>query len=189
VLYLGLAVTTVAVLGGGTDSNVPLADLMQRGLGAPGRVATAAVAVLLTMGAMNAYVAGAGRLAGALADAGAMPRWMARPAAPLAVFAVTSALILAVLAAGLADVEPLIRAASSCFVALYVAATAAGARRLAGRVRIAAAVSFALVLVVFAFSGAYLVAPATAAVLAAGFTSGGAVWRGSRAGPGCRTAS
>jgi amino acid efflux transporter len=189
VLYLGLAVTTVAVLGGATGSNVPLADLMQRGLGAPGRVATAAVAVLLTMGAMNAYVAGAGRLAGALADDGAMPRWMARPAAPLAVFGVTSVLILVLLAAGLADVEPLIRASSSCFVAVYVAATAAGTRLLAGRVRAAAAVSFALVLVVFAFSGAYLVVPAAAALLAAGFTSGGAVWRGSRAGPGCRTAS
>src|SRR5919201_150527 len=61
VLYVGLAVTTVAVLGGAPTSNVPLADLMQRGLGDPGRVATAAVAVLLTTGAMNAYVAGAGR--------------------------------------------------------------------------------------------------------------------------------
>jgi amino acid efflux transporter len=162
---------------------------MQRGLGAPGRVATAAVAVLLTMGAMNAYVAGAGRLAGALADEAAMPRWMARPGAPLAVFAVTSALILALLAAGIADVEPLIRASSSCFVAVYVAATAAGIRLLAGRVRVAAAVSFALVLVVFAFSGAYLVAPAAAALLAAGFTLGGAAWRGSRAEPGCQTAS
>jgi amino acid efflux transporter len=189
VLYLGLAVATVAVLGGATGSNVPLADVMQRGLGAPGRVATAAVAVLLTTGAMNAYVAGAGRLAGALADDGAMPRWMARPGAPLAGFAVTGALILALLAAGLADVEPFIRVASSCFVAVYVAATAAGTRVLAGRVRVAAALSFALVLVVFAFSGPYLVAPAAAALLAAGFTSGGAAWRGLRAEPDCRTAS
>jgi amino acid efflux transporter len=118
-----------------------------------------------------------------------MPRWMARPGAPLTVFAATAALILALLAPGVADVEPFIRASSSCFVAVYVAATAAGTRLLAGRVRVAAAVSFALVLVVFAFSGAYLVAPATAALLAAGFTSGGAVWRGLRGEPDCRTAS
>jgi amino acid efflux transporter len=189
VLYLGLAVTTIAALGGATDSTVPLADLMQRGLGTPGRVATAAVAVLLTTGAMNAYVAGAGRLAGAMADDGTMPRFMGRAGAPLAVFAVTGALLLTLLAAGIADIEPLIRASSSCFVAVYVAATAAGARLLAGRVRVAAALSFVLVLVVFAFSGPYLAAPAAAALLAAGFTWGGATWLGSRAGPDCRTAS
>jgi amino acid efflux transporter len=180
VLYLGLAVTTVAVLGGASGSNVPLADLMQRGLGAPGRAATAAVAVLLTTGAMNAYVAGAGRLAGALADDGAMPCWMARRAGPLAVFGITGATLLALLAAGLADVEPLIRASSSCFVAVYVAATAAGTRLLAGRLRAAAALSLALVAAVLAFSGPYLAAPAAAALLAAAFASsrraGGMLW-------------
>ena len=57
VLYLGLAVASVGVLGTAAPSNVPLADLMAAGLGAPGRTVTAALAVLLTMGAMNAYVA------------------------------------------------------------------------------------------------------------------------------------
>ena len=68
VLYLGLAVATVGVLGTAAPSRVPLADLMAAGLGAPGRTATAALAVLLTMGAMNAYVAAAVKLAGALAE-------------------------------------------------------------------------------------------------------------------------
>ena len=168
VLYLGLAVTTIAVLGGATDSKVPLADLMQRGLGSPGRVATAAVAVLLTTGAMNAYVAGAGRLAGAIADDGAMPRRMARPGAPLA--AVRRHRDAPPYAARHRPrrrraVHP--RPARACFVAVYVAATAAGARLLAGRVRVAAALSFVLVLVVFAFSGPYLAAPAAAALLGA----------------------
>ena len=36
VLYLGLAVATVGVLGTGEPSDVPLADLMAAGLGAPG---------------------------------------------------------------------------------------------------------------------------------------------------------
>ena len=49
VLYLGLAVTTVGVLGTAAPSNVPLADLMAAGLGAPGRAATAVLAVLLTI--------------------------------------------------------------------------------------------------------------------------------------------
>ena len=63
VLYLGLAVTTVAVLGGAPDSTVPLAELMQRGLGGAGSALTAGAAVLLTVGTTNAYVAGATRLA------------------------------------------------------------------------------------------------------------------------------
>jgi amino acid efflux transporter len=167
VLYLGLAVTTVAVLGGAAGSNVPLANLMQRGLGDPGRVATAAVAVLLTTGAMNAYVAGAGRLAAAMAQDGALPGWMARREGPLALFGAAGGLLLAVLAAGLVDVEPLIRVSSTCFVAVYVAATAAGTRLLAGRLRAAAALSLALVLVVLAFSGPYLAAPAAIALFAA----------------------
>src|SRR3954471_16143279 len=68
VLYLGLAVATIGVLGTSAPSDVPLADLMGAGLGGPGRTVTAALAVLLTMGTMNTYVAAAVRLAGALAE-------------------------------------------------------------------------------------------------------------------------
>ena len=65
---------------GTAPSQVPLADLMAAGLGAPGRTVTAVLAVLLTMGTMNTYVAAATKLAGALADEGAAPS--ARPPAP-----------------------------------------------------------------------------------------------------------
>ena len=153
VLYLALAVATVAVLGGATGSKVPLADLMQRGLGGAGNALTAGAAVLLTVGTTNAYVAGATRLAAALAADGSMPRAMARPHAPLAVIAAASAAILGVLAAGLVDVDPIVRAISTCFVAVYVAATAAGVRLLDGRRRAAAALSLALVVVVLASRG------------------------------------
>src|SRR6185436_18204967 len=98
----------------------PLADLMGAGLGAPGRTATAVLAVLLTMGSMNAYVAGAAKLSGALTGA--------RPQRSVAVFAALGAVLLAPLAAGLLDVEALIRACSASFVAVYVLATAAGVR-------------------------------------------------------------
>ncbi len=145
VLYLGLAVTTVAVLGGARGSTVPLADLMQRGLGGAASALTAGAAVLLTVGTTNAYVAGATRLAGSLVQEGSMPRWMARPHAPLAVIAAASAAMLGLLAAGLVEVDPIVRAISACFVAVYVAATAAGVRLLDGRLRGAAALSLALV--------------------------------------------
>jgi amino acid efflux transporter len=191
VLYLGLAIATVAVLGAATSSNVPLADLMESGLGAPGRVVTAVAAVLLTTGPINVYVAGATRLAGAMAAERSMPDWMARPRAPLTVIGGVSAVILVLLAVGVADVQPLVRATSACFVAVYVAATAAGARLLDGRLRVVAAASFALVVVVLAFSGAYLAVPAAVAALAVAAVSrraGGAAWRRSSPELGCRTA-
>jgi amino acid efflux transporter len=169
VLYLGLAVTTVAVLGGARGSTVPLADLMQRGLGGAASALTAGAAVLLTVGTTNAYVAGATRLATALAADGSMPRWMARPRAPLAVIGTAGAAILGLLAAGLVDVDPIVRAISACFVAVYVAATAAGVRLLGGRLRAAAALSLALVVVVLAFSGPYIAAPTAVALLAGVF--------------------
>ena len=191
VLYLGLAVTTVAVLGGAPGSTVPLADLMQHGLGGAGNPLTAGAAVLLTVGTTNAYVAGATRLATALAADGSMPRAMARPRAPLAVIAVASVAILAALSAGLVGVDPIVRAISAAFVAVYVAATAAGVRLLDGRLRATAALSLALVAVVLAFSGPYIAAPAGVALLALGFVSaraGGAAWRGSSGAAGCRAA-
>ena len=161
VLYLGLAIATVGVLGTAAPSDVPLADLMGAGLGAPGRTATAVLAVLLTMGSMNAYVAGATKLAGALTGA--------RPQRAVLVFAALGAVLLAPLAAGLLDVEALIRACSASFVAVYVLATAAGVRILSGGARRSAAIAFVAVTVVFAFSGPYLLVPAViaAAVLAA----------------------
>jgi amino acid efflux transporter len=164
VLYLTLAVATVAVLGAAASSHVPLADLMASGLGRPGRVATAVAAVLLTMGPINVYLAGATRLAGAMAAERSMPESMARPRTALAAIGAVSAAILGLLAAGVVGVEPLVRATSTCFVAVYVTAMAAGARLLDGRLRAIAALSFVLVVIVLAFSGPYLAVPAAVTV-------------------------
>jgi amino acid efflux transporter len=166
VLYLGLAVATVGVLGTAAPSEVPLADLMAAGLGAPGRALTAALAVLLTMGAMNTYVAAAIRLAGALAVQGAAPAALARPGRALGLLAAVAAAVLVPLAADALSLGGLVRAASVTFVAVYASATAAGVRLLAGRARWAAGISLAAVAVVLAFSGAYLLVPAGVALLA-----------------------
>jgi len=165
VLYLGLAVATVGVLGTAAPSTVPLADLMGAGLGGPGRSVTAVLAVLLTMGAMNAYVAGAAKLAGALAGEGSAPAAFAAPRRAILLLAAVGGTLLVPLAAGLLDVDALIRACSASFVAVYVLATAAGTRILAGGTRVAAAIAFAAVTVVFAFSGLFLLVPAVIAAL------------------------
>jgi amino acid efflux transporter len=166
VLYLGLAAATVGVLGTAAPSDVPLADLMAAGLGEPGRTVTAVLAVLLTTGTMNAYVAAAIRLAGALADEGSAPRPLARPAVALALFVAVGAAVLAPLGADLLGLEALVRATNAAFIAVYVIATAAGFRLLAGVPRWAAGSACAAVVVVLLFSGPFLVVPVAVAVAA-----------------------
>jgi amino acid efflux transporter len=168
VLYLGLALATVGVLGTSRPSDVPLADLMAAGLGGPGRTVTAALALLLTMGTMNTYVAAATRLTGALAAEGAAPRQLEQPGRVLAAFVLIAAALLAALATDALGLDGLMRACSAAFVAVYVTATAAGVRLLDGRARAYAAASFAAVAVVFAFSGAYVLVPPVVALLAQG---------------------
>jgi amino acid efflux transporter len=164
VLYLGLAVATVGVLGTTAPSDVPLADLMAAGLGDAGRTVTAALAALLTMGTMNAYVAAAVKLAGALAQDGSAPATLSRPGRALGLFAAIGALLLAPLAVDLVSVEGLVRACSASFVAVYVTATAAGLRLLSGAARVSAGVAFAAVVVVLSFSGPLVLVPAGVAV-------------------------
>lgn len=171
VLYLGLAAATVGVLGTAAPSDVPLADLMAAGLGAPGRTVTAALAVLLTTGTMNAYVAAAVKLAGALGDEGSAPRRLTQPGLALTLFGATGAVSLVLLGAEVLSVEAVVRATSAAFVAVYVTSTAAGVRLLGGAARWAAGIAFAAVTAVFAFSGTFLVVPAAVAAGALVYTA------------------
>ncbi|MHB8643123.1 MAG: amino acid permease [Gaiellaceae bacterium] len=171
VLYVALAVATIAV-SGGTTSKVPLADLISVGFGRAGRDATAVLAVALTMGTMNVYLGGAAKLAAALARDGALPRWVAGddhrsvPRRPLAVIAVIGSVLLVGLVAGFSSTDSLIRATSACFIAVYVLALAAAVRILDGRVRVAALSALLLIVALGVFSAAYLLVPAVAAFAA-----------------------
>lgn len=181
VLYVGLAVASITVVTG--TSRVPLADLLEVGLGSAGRDATAILAVLLTMGTMNVYLGGSAKLAAALAQEGVLPAWLGSgpersiPRRPLVALAVAGSAPLGLLAADLMDPEDLVRATSACFVVVYVLALGSATRVLEGRARTIAALALALVAVVTVFSGAFLAVPAAvaAATLAAGRRrSGGA---------------
>jgi amino acid efflux transporter len=166
VLYCGLAVATVAV-GAGDGSTVPLADLLAAGFGEAGRNATVVLAVALTMGTMNVYLAGGAHLAADLAREGALPAWVTGRR-PLGVWALFTAAVLAALGTELVDASLVVRATSACFVAVYVLVLAGATRILDGRARAAAVVALALVAVVAAFSGWLLLVPlaASAVVLA-----------------------
>ena len=177
VLYLAVAAASILVLGPSAGhSDAPLALLLARGLGGSAKVLAAVVAVVLTLGTMNAYVAGGAKLGAALGRDGALPGWLTRgsgrgevPRRSLAVIAGLSLAGLAFLAVTGNDVHPLLLATTSCVVAVYAVATAAAVRLLdRGSVgRRTAVVAFLLVLVLVAVTGWYLAWPALLAVAAA----------------------
>jgi amino acid efflux transporter len=176
-LYIALALATIGVTVG-TDSRVPLADLVSVGFGDLGRQATAVLAVALTMGTMNVYLGGSAKLAAALAQARTLPAWLGGdahrsvPRRPLAVLAVVGALLLGGLVVGIGNAEALIRATSALFVCVYVLALLSAARILAGRVRLAAFAALALSVGVAAFAGWFLFVPAVAALGVVGLRRG-----------------
>ncbi len=171
VLYVGLAVATIGVTAG-TQSRVPLADLIAVGFGRAGREATAVLAVALTMGTMNVYVGGLAKLAASLATEGALPLWFAGdaqrsiPRRPLYVYAPIVVLLIVAVLAGVGTTAGLVRATSACFIAVYVLALWSAVRILDGRVRLAAACSLFLSGVLALFSAGYLIVPLVAGLLA-----------------------
>lgn len=168
VIYLGLAVATVGVLGPRAGTGVPLAELLDVALGGVGRYLAAGAAVALTLAATNAYLSGAAELAGRLRAAA--PGRGARAGSGHGLQLAVAGLGLVVLAAvgsGVVSLDALVAVPTAMFVTVYAVCTAAAVRLTAGATRVAAAVACALVLVVLAFSGWALLAVAALAALAA----------------------
>ncbi|WP_207936783.1 amino acid permease [Actinomadura sp. KC216] len=177
VLYLLVAFAIISVLGAAAStSDAPLGALMAQGLGGGARWPAAVAAVLLTMGTMNAYYAGAAKLGAALGRDGALPSWLARgsvagqvPRRSLAVASAMSFLALAVVAAIGLGPEPLVLLTTGSFVTVYAIGVAAAIRLLPRHTR-ARASAFAALFAVAALllmTGRYLIWPAamTAAAL------------------------
>ena len=166
-LYLALAGTSLMVLGPATGSSeAPLSDLLAAGIGGEARVVTAVVAVLLTVGAMNAYYAGGSRLGAALARDGALPPALAVgsgqggvPRRSLALIAVQSVLWLVASEVLHLGLTPLMLLATGCFTLVYVLGTAAAVRLLerGSRAWWTAVVALASVLVLLAMNGWHVV--------------------------------
>ncbi|MGI5242869.1 APC family permease [Dactylosporangium sp. CA-139066] len=141
VLYLGIAAASVLVIGPampGTDA--PLAELLAIGVGGQVRTIAAGAALLLTLGTMNAYYAGAAKLGAALGRDGALPAWFGRGAAPgsvprrsLVVVALLGAASLAVVAATGTGTRALVLLTSGCFVLVYLMGSAAAIKLLPRR--------------------------------------------------------
>ncbi|HYT25504.1 MAG TPA: APC family permease, partial [Actinomycetota bacterium] len=174
-LYLGLATDSVLVLGPQLERvDAPLAVLLASGLGGSVGTIAAVVAVVVTLGTMNAYVASAARLGAALGRDGALPRWLAKgaqagevPRRSLAAVAALTGLVLSGLLVTGADAHPLVLATTSCLAAIYAVGCAAGIRLLprGSFGRRAAAAATALVTGLLLLAGPFLAWPL---VLAAG---------------------
>jgi amino acid efflux transporter len=167
VLYLGIAFVTVAVLGS-SAGRAPLADLLAGAFGDWARPLTTVIAVLLTVGAINSYFAGASRLGASLAISGAMPRWLgadigAGRATPRHALLVVAGLGLGVTLGGAALGQPTdatLLVTTGTFALVYVVGTAAAVRLLPGGwPRAAAVVSFVASLGLVVLTGAPVLLP------------------------------
>ena len=167
VLYLGLAVATIGVLGSGGANGAPLAALLRDATGPAGTAVAAVAAVLLTLGAVNAYVSGAAEMTRELirrgpADPGAGP---ARPAPRfLAVVAVSGLAMIALYGLGLASPAALVALPTTLFLVVYLGCMASAVRVLRGPARLAAAPATVIVALVLGYCGWALLVPALVAL-------------------------
>ena len=176
VLYLALATTALLVLGPATGSSrAPLSDVLAIGTGAQVRGVTALVAVLLSLGAMNAYFAGSSRLAAALGRDGGLPRWFGSgsEAGQVPRRGVLLVGVLGLLAQGVAtiaglEVGDVMLLTTGGFTLVYVAGTAAAARLLPRRTagRWMALIALVAVIILAIMTGVHLLGAAVVAVAA-----------------------
>jgi amino acid efflux transporter len=179
-LYLTMAAATTAVLGRAAGGSVPLADLLAIAMGPAGRAVAAGAAVLLTLGAVNAYLSGAAVMARSLtaragrdgagqSGAGPQSAGGGRPS-PLLLIAIaaTGLLVIAAASAHLVSTTQLVTVPTALFLTVYLGCTAAASRVLRGPARVAAAGALAAVAVIMVFSGwAAVLAVLTAGTAAA----------------------
>ena len=146
-IYLALAVATVGVLGHNAGGDAPLSALLRVAIGNAGPAIAAVVAVILTLAATNAYLAGAAELAAALRGRAGRGHGL-----QLGV-GLVGLLMLGSTALGWIGTTTLVTVPTTLFLLVYLGCTAAAARVLTGPVRIAAILSCAAVAAVLLFAG------------------------------------
>ncbi|MFK4102892.1 APC family permease [Streptomyces sp. NPDC019531] len=166
VLYLAVAFAVIAVLGpGAAHAEAPLGELMAQGLGGHARLLAAVAALLLTLGAMNAYFAGAAKLGAALGRDGALPAWLTRgstagevPRRSLSVVSSLALLSLGTVTLTGLGARPLVLLTTGSFVTVYAVGVSAALRLLPkrGTARAAALIALVAVVIMLLMSGRYL---------------------------------
>jgi amino acid efflux transporter len=163
-LYLGLAVATISVLGPRAATDVPLAGLLSHAIGAAGPRLAAVAAVVLTLGATNAYINGAAAMAGQLVRAVPGSRRPAPMARLLAAIAAAGLVLMIMYALRIVSTATLVAVPTVLFLTVYLGAMAAAVRLLRGRARLAALPAGLAVTVMLGFCGWALVIPVAVAL-------------------------
>ena len=174
--YLALQVVTIAVLGNSAAaSSVPLVDLVATTTPQGGPAIVAAIATVVAVGVLNAYLGAFAKLGAALGRDGDLPRWLASgaesggiPRRALAVVGVLAAGYLTALVVNDLDLTPFILIHTSCMVAVYALGMIA-AVRLLDRYSLGwwfAVVSVVLVAGLVVLAGPNLLVPAVLAAAA-----------------------
>lgn len=138
VVYLAVAAATILALGPRAGRTAaPLAELLASGLGTGARWVAAVVALILTLGVMNAYLAAGAKLGSALGRDGSLPAWLARgsrrgevPRRSLFSLIALCAAYLGVVALLGVSVGPLVRLGTASIASVYVLGMAAAVRLL-----------------------------------------------------------
>ncbi|ANN18660.1 hypothetical protein SD37_25565 [Amycolatopsis orientalis] len=77
VLYLAVGGMTILVLGPRAgETQAPLAAMLGEGLGTSVRAVAAVIAVVVTLGVLNVFVASMAKLGAAMGRDGALPKWL-----------------------------------------------------------------------------------------------------------------
>ena len=159
-LYLGLAVATISVLGPSAATDIPLAALLSHAIGTAGPDVAAVAAVVLTLGATNAYINGATALAGQLVHAAPDGRRSAPMVRLLAAIGAAGLLLITLYGLRIVGTAALVAVPTVLFLTVYLGAMAAAVRVLRGRVRLAALPAGLAVTVMLGFCGWALALPA-----------------------------
>jgi amino acid efflux transporter len=159
-LYLGLAIATISVLGPQAATDVPLAGLLSQAIGAAGPDIAAVAAIVLTLGATNAYINGAASMAGQLAPAAPGRRGHGPVFRLLAAITATGLLLIILYGLRIVSTAALVAVPTALFLAVYLSAMAAAARVLHGPVRLAALPAALAVTAMLGFCGWALAVPA-----------------------------
>jgi amino acid efflux transporter len=145
VIYLSLAITTIAVLGRDAATDVPVAALLVRAVGGSGRVIAAVVAIALTLGTLNAYMSGVATMA-----RGRNPR---RRHGPLVLIGIAGAVLITLYGAGVVTTGDLVGLPVTLLLFVYAGCTLSAVRTLRGAARLCAGLAVTAVVTLLAFCG------------------------------------
>lgn len=171
VLAGGITLALLTVPGIDAGASAPVTSLLGTVIGGAAGTVAAGLAVLVTLGSSNTYVAGLAELGAEMGRTGQAPLWLAStpgtvPRRSLAVVTVQALVSLATVAVFGWPTEHLVLLTAASQVAVYGAGLLAALRLLPRRTAgwWAAAVSLPPILVLAAISGGYLLAPTGLAI-------------------------